>query len=123
MFKEEKEESYFYMFQNYLGRTCYGKTDDPTKRLKDYIGHNGDTNTRFKLLLCGSKSDISDLEKDFKYFLDEQDCAVYSISGHQIEWVHEKIMYDNLIKVILEWLEIDFKGISIISEHTTLLST
>lgn len=118
-----KEESYFYMFQNYLGRTCYGITDNPTKRLKDYIGHTGDPNIRFKLLLSGPKSDICDLETDFKNFLDEQDLAVRSINGHQLEWVQERIMYDYLKKAILRWLEEDFYNISIIAEHSTLLST
>lgn len=89
---------YLYLWQNHMGLTCFGITQNPEKRRRKYEGHTG-IPINFTNLWAGPENLIKDLEDKIK--TDFFQYLFYTNVG-RYEWINNSVPYSD-IKNFIDW--------------------
>jgi hypothetical protein len=88
---------YFYQFQNHLGRTKIGITDNIETRERQYSNAMGE-HIRFKKVYSGPEKDITNLEYEAKGVFYDQRCRIELRTP--MEWISENVQYETIDQYI-----------------------
>jgi len=89
------KDYYFYMWRYpYTGMTCFGITNNQSRRLSEYEGHNG-FDIEWAYLISANEPTIKELEKDIKVYLQK-----LQIGYKGYEWIIADVEYDTIVQTV-----------------------